>query len=157
MSAGGRTTSPDDLLLPEMARTLVVVLGLRAALALIRMIGGVTYRVPKGRTREGVAKYEHLAEQIGMQAADDLVRHFGGECIYVPKCRTAAIEYAHRQIRRSFDAMTSIAGGPSATQVVAALARHHDYSDRHIWSILKRPDRHGPTLHEQFVQASLFD
>ena len=137
---------PDDFadvagLLPPVVQTLVVVIGLRATMDLVRLAGGTTIAVSKRETRQGEAQYEAMAELVGAEAAADLVRHFGGEPLYVPQCRAALAEFEYRKIRAAFDQLTREI---SATRAVAVLALRHEYSDRHIWNILKMPDRVEP-------------
>lgn len=127
-------------LLPPIVQTLVGVIGLRATSDLVRQLGGTTFEVPMRQTRDGEAKFEALAEVIGPDAAAAMVRHFAGDKLYIPRCRAALTEYTYRQIRQTFDRLTR---DTSAVQAVAVLAVRYGYADRHIWSILKMPDRHG--------------
>ena len=136
-------------LLPPVVQTLVVVIGLQPTMDLVRQAGGTTVEVSKRETRQGEAKYEALAEMIGADAAAALVRHFGGEPIYIPQCRTALTEFEYRKIREAFDKLTR---DTSSTRAVAILAVRHGYSDRHIWNILKMPDRVEPA--ENAVRAA---
>ncbi len=127
-------------LLPEVALTLVALIGLADTAELVRQAGGTTFSVPQRKTRQGEAKYEALAEMIGSDAATLMVRHFGGESLYIPRCHAALLECIYREIRRSFDIMTR---EMPAIRAVASLAVRYKYTDRHVWSILKMPDRIG--------------
>lgn len=146
--------SPTELsevtgLLPPVAQTLIAIIGLQASAELVRQLGGTTFDVPKRQTPEGEAKFEALAEVIGSDAAMAMVRHFGGDSLYIPRCRDALIEHIYRDIRQTFDRLTR---DTSATQAVSALAVRYGYSDRHIWTILKMPDRLGPA--ESAIRAA---
>ena len=141
-----QVSRPDDLtdvagLLPPVVQTLVIVIGLRATMELVRQAGGTTVAIPKRESRQGEAQFEAIAEMIGADAAVALTRHFGGEPLYVPQCRTALAEFEYRKIREAFDKLTR---DTSSTRAVAILAVRHGYSDRHIWNILKMPDRVEP-------------
>ncbi len=133
----------EDGLLPGLVQTLIGVIGVSATRAVVQALGGTTIYVPKVVGRAGEMRYEHLAELIGVNAADALVDHFAGDILHIPRCRAAMIEYERREIRQAFDRMTLPQVGLSASHAVASLARAYNYSDRHIWSILKRPDRRG--------------
>jgi len=142
-------------LLPESASTLVAVLGLSDARAVIRSLGGTSVAIPKCRTRAGDSSYAHLAERVGDAVADRLIRHFGGGILYVPRCDLALTEATYRSIRRDFDRSTR-PGGQSSVQVVSDLALRYGYSDRRIWDILKRPDRIEVPRRVDKRQARLF-
>lgn len=153
-----QAVSPVDLagdlagLLPPVAQTLIAVIGLSATSALVRQAGGTTVDVPKREDPRGEAPFEALSEMIGVDAALAMVKHFGGEPLYVPKCAAALREYEYRQIRAAFDRLTRGPSATSARRAVAILAVRHDYSDRQIWGILKRPDSVGPA--EQAARAA---
>jgi len=129
-------------LLPRTARTLIAVIGLSATNALIRAMPGVVFPVPKRKTRMGEARFEELAECIGTEAAEALCRHYGGESLEIPTCRTAMRELFHRQLRAEFDRISS---GHSAGYAVARLAATHRMSSRHVWRVLKLPDKEPST------------
>jgi len=128
-----------EALLPESVRYLVAVLGLDGARRLIRAFGGRTLAVPVARTRAGDASYAYIAECVGETVAARLVAYCGGESFYIPRCYEALTEATYRNIRREFDTATQ-KGKISSVQAVGDLAQRYGYSDRRIWSILKRPD-----------------
>lgn len=136
-------------LLPPVAQTLVGLIGLSATSALVRQAGGTTVDIPKREDPRGEASFEALAEMIGVDAALAMVKHFGGEPLYIPRCEAALREFAYREIRATFDKLTR---DTSARRAVAILAVRYQYSDRSIWSILKKPDCVGPA--EQTARAS---
>jgi len=141
----------DDVqhLLPESARLLVELIGLRNTMNLVSTLGGTTFPFALRKSRQGEIRYEMLAEVVGVEAADILTQHFGGEPLYVPLCKVALRELFYREVRAEFDHVTQEF---SAIHAVASLAAKHRMSDRQIWRVLKKQDDQGSVVE----QASLF-
>ncbi|WP_160795915.1 Mor transcription activator family protein [Craterilacuibacter sinensis] len=130
----------DDVteLLPESIRDIAQLIGFPAALALVQAMGGTTFKVPKGRTPEGIALFQWVSEIIGQREAGVIARHYGGSVIYIPRCYDALLELRDRELRARFDSLTT---GQSANISVRELAGRFKLADRTIWRILKRPSR----------------
>lgn len=119
--------------LPETARQLVKLIGYRAALELIRVLGGRTVTFSKGKRPDGQAKYEYIAEIAGQEAADMLAEHFDGVPAYIPRCAKALLIERDRKIREEYDAAT-LQG--SARGAVAGIAERYGMCDRNVWRIV---------------------
>ncbi len=141
----------DDVqhLLPESARLLVDLIGLRYTMKLVEALGGTTFPVALRKSRQGEIRYEMLAEVVGVDAANILTRHFGGDMLYIPLCKVALRELFYRDVRAEFDTITREF---SAIHAVASLASKHRMSDRQIWRVLKKQDDNGFYI----SQGSLF-
>lgn len=129
--------------LPESALNLVRLIGLSKALKLAKALGGTTFPVAKGVTRQGAMRYELLAEVVGVDAADVLTREYGGEALYVPRCHQALIAARNRRIHEAFE--QRVRSGCSANIAVMDLARQYQISDRQVWKILKQLPAPVPT------------
>lgn len=126
-------------LLPESVQALITLIGFEAAFELVRHLGGTTYPLRQGRTQSTASGAAYLEEIAGAEAAEKMMRHLAPCNLFVPKCEAAMTELRDRRIRRAFDRQT--ASGVPAYQAAADLALAHRLTDRHIWRILKRPDK----------------
>ncbi|WP_434777670.1 Mor transcription activator family protein [Neisseria sp. Ec49-e6-T10] len=136
-------------LLPDSVKDLAQIIGFEKTYLLIKHLGGTTFPVSKNMHKNGVIRYEMIAEIIGVTAADILTNHYGGDTVYIPRCFEALTEVCHRVIRARFDRETK---DVPAIYVVADLAREYEVSDRHVWRILKEGDREDNSV----IQDSLF-
>lgn len=77
--------------LPETARNIVRLVGLEAALALIREFGGVTFPFPLGAdsNASGAARFASLEDVVGHHAAMRMLTEYAGEDLYIPNCKQA--------------------------------------------------------------------
>lgn len=128
--------------LPPTVRDLVRLVGPAKAMDLVTALGGTTFPVAQGRTRQGQIRYEMLAEIVGYTAADRITQHYSGESLYIPRCEGALRQARDRAIHDQFDRL--LAQGWTATRAVGELARLHRLSDRRVWSILKQLPAHPP-------------
>lgn len=138
----------DDVqhLLPESARLLVSLIGLRNTVKLVETLGGTSFPVALRKNRQGEIRYEMLAEVVGVDAANILTRHFGNDMLYIPLCKTALRELFYREVRAEFDRITQEF---SALHAVATLASKYRMSDRQIWRVLKKQDDAGNAPEQQ--------
>lgn len=113
--------------LPPSVRDMVDQLGLSTALAVVRLYGGTTWRVPLGVRENGVV-FARLKEQLGDEAAQRLVACYGGERLTVPRCAQTLRDARDRKIQREYD----------NGRTVAELSREHALTERQMWTILKR-------------------
>ncbi len=121
--------------LPASVQELVDLIGLAAAMKLVRSLGGTTFPVPKRQTRLGELRYSMLADVVGVDAADALTQRYGGDELYIPRCAAALQAARDAEINEAF--VTGTRAGRSAADVVFSLARRYKLSDRRVWHILK--------------------
>lgn len=117
--------------LPESVRDIVELVGLPAALALVKTYGGIYLKVPVGR-REGQTR-ARLIEIMGHDAAKKFIAHHGGERLGIPRCAAALRDERDRSIIRDYDA-----GLPAA-----AIAQRERLTERQVRNILKRVPAEG--------------
>lgn len=129
--------SPLQPLLPVNVRDMVDRIGLPATLVVVKRLGGVTWRVAEGRSRNGQAKRAALAQQIGHDVEALLHQEYAGEEIYLARCQSALLRWRDVEINRKFE--DRIRKGQTARKTVAVLAREYRLSDRRVWDILKQP------------------
>ena len=106
---------------------LVELIGLPAAIELIRAKGGTSFSVPLGITLRGQEQREKLVQIIGRD---------GGTTLYIPTCRQAFVDTRDRNINLERDELAR--EGLSERALVSVLAVRHGLSDRQIWRILKK-------------------
>lgn len=133
--------------LPETARNLVRLLGMRGAEALIRELGGIPYPVPRGECNNpaGAARFARLEEIVGRRGAEAIVREYGDDILRIPNCKTAMARARMRAMRTRYDAGATI----------EEVALEFGYSTRWVEIVLKRPDDGGAVI-EQGGQLGLF-
>lgn len=126
-------------LLPDSVQALITVIGFNETLELVRLMGGTTYPLRQGYTKNSQSRVAYLEEIIGSEAAGRLVEAMAPCNLFIPRCETALYELRNRKIRSQFDRQT--AGGTPAYEAVNDLALAHRLSDRHVWRILKQADK----------------
>lgn len=114
--------------------------GHEAALKLVKHFGGTTIRVPMGKA----ALVQDIEAVLGKEVTEKLIWAFGGSELYVPRRHKEAL--LHRNISICLEYEEALRLGASALEAVKALARRHNFSDRHIWSILKGTDPEAVTV-----------
>jgi len=125
---------PDNLaidLLPSRIADLVEVIGLKAALKIVELRGGIRLCVPKKATPD-----HWLAEHIGIEALTQLCKIYGGEIIEIDRCAAALRAVFEASIVREHDA------GASNSE----LARRHGYTERGIRKLRRRVESRAPSL-----------
>ncbi|TJZ73880.1 Mor transcription activator family protein [Chitiniphilus eburneus] len=121
--------------LPDTVQEIAVVVGLPAALKMVRQYGGTSLHIPQGKHRLGKSRYEELAQLIGADEIQRLAEHFRGcDAIYIPRCAKILRAMRDEAIRSEFDEYTR---EESANRAVTKLARDHDLCERRVWEILK--------------------
>ena len=115
---------------------LVELIGLPAAIELIRAKGGTSFSVPLGITLRGQEQREKLVQIIGREQATKLIGRYGGTTLYIPTCRQAFVDTRDRNINLERDELAR--EGLSERALVSVLAVRHGLSDRQIWRILKK-------------------
>lgn len=112
--------------LPKSVRDIVELVGLPAAIALVKAYGGIYLKVPVGR-RDGQTR-ALLIEIMGEEAALKFIAHYGGERISVPRCDAALRDERDRRIIADYDVNIS----------AAAIAQRERLTERQVRNILKR-------------------
>jgi Mor family transcriptional regulator len=124
----------DDIdldLLPSRIADLVDVIGLKAALVIVELRGGIRLTVPKK------AAPEHwLAEHIGLDALAKLSKVYGGETIEIDRCAAAIRAVYEARIVREHDSGSSNSD----------LARRYGYTERGIRKLRRRVQGRVPSL-----------
>lgn len=122
-------------LLPDTARQLVRLLGLDAALNLVRAMGGRTVRVPHGNTARGRAVLADLARCVGEDGARALAREYAATQLYIPRCTRAFAALRNAALARDHEQWSG--QGLSERGTVSRLSARYGISDRYVWRILK--------------------
>ena len=88
-----------------------------------------------------------LARRIGPEAAQILARHYAVTPLYVPNCkpvllraRDAALLKDRQQLARE---------GLTERRIVQCLALRYHITERHVWSIFKKPPPPDPAKQPQ--------
>ena len=143
MAKNRERRSASSEMFPGQARTrgqgvneLVELIGLPAAIELIRAKGGTSFSVPLGITLRGQDQREKLVQIIGREQATKLIGRYGGTTLYIPTCRQAFVDTRDRNINLERDELAR--EGLSERALVSVLAVRHGLSDRQIWRILKK-------------------
>ena len=143
MAKNRERRSASSEMFPGQARTrgqgvneLVELIGLPAAIELIRAKGGTSFSVPLGITLRGQEQREKLVQIIGREQATKLIGRYGGTTLYIPTCRQAFVDTRDRNINLERDELAR--EGLSERALVSVLAVRHGLSDRQIWRILKK-------------------
>ena len=123
---------------------LVELIGLPAAIELIRVKGGTRFSVPLGITLGGQEQREKMVQIIGREQAAKLIGRYGGTTLYIPTCRQAFVDTRDRDINLERDELAR--EGLSERALVSVLAVRHGLSDRQIWRILKKPGPVRPDM-----------
>lgn len=113
--------------LPQSIVDLVELVGVDAALALVRDFGGTVLRVPFRERREGRTR-EALVTAMGETAALAFIDRYSGETLAIARCAAALRDRRDAAIIAAYDAGAS----------VARLARDNRLTDRQVRTILKR-------------------
>ena len=114
--------------LPDSVREMAEVIGLDAALLVVRCYGGRRLWLPREMSAD-----HHLAQAIGLAAARRLSAHYRLECLLIPTCKGALRALRNQQISQRYQ----------AGEKAAALAREFGLHERMIWQIVagQRPPR----------------
>ena len=113
--------SIDPELLPESVREMAEVIGLEAALGVVRRFGGTRLWLPL------VVEADHpLAREIGLAQAKRLGEYYRLESITVPSCKGAFRVLRNERITRRY----------RAGETAAVLAREYGLHERMIWQIV---------------------
>jgi len=114
-----------SLRLPESLNGLARVIGLPAALILVKNYGGSRLYIPKS-----INKGHYIHKIIGTRAAKNLSLYYGGDTLSVPKAAVAVRAARDRSIKQRYSNGTS----------ASSLAREYNLTERRVWDILKQPD-----------------
>lgn len=143
--------SLDISLLPAAVQAIARLIGLPATLQLVENFGGLTLRLPVGAREVGQQMLADLSRRIGPEAAQILARHYAVTPLYVPNCkpvllraRDAALLKDRQQLARQ---------GLTERRIVQCLALRYHITERHVWSIFKKPSPQDQAGQPQ--QASL--
>ncbi len=103
-------------------------------LALMRLMGGCTLRIPRAWSY-AQAHGHPLLEVLSKEQMQRVVLHFGGTDMYIPKGSRYFAQQRNSSIIATFT--KGIRQGHSSSRVVRELAKEHGLSDRRVWGILK--------------------
>ena len=130
MAKNRERRSASSEMFPGQARTrgqgvneLVELIGLPAAIELIRAKGGTSFSVPLGITLRGQEQREKLVQIIGREQATKLIGRYGGTTLYIPTCRQAFVDTRDRNINLERDELAR--EGLSERALVSVLAVRH--------------------------------
>lgn len=132
--------SLDISLLPAAVQAIARLIGLPATLQLVENFGGLP-------CAHGQQMLADLARRIGPEAAQILARHYAVTPLYVPNCkpvllraRDAALLKDRQQLARE---------GLTERRIVQCLALRYHITERHIWTIFKKPPPPDPDRQPQ--------
>lgn len=120
-------------LLPETMVQIVDTVGVKAALDLVKAIGGARFKFGKGK--HDTPRLNMLFAAIGEDKTYELLRVFGGEELYVPRCEEALRELRNEQFRRDFFDLTE-RQGISRLMAMSELCPRYHISDRTGYTIV---------------------
>ena len=139
--------SLDISLLPAAVQAIARLIGLPATLKLVEDFGGLTLYLPVGAREAGRQMLADLARRIGPEAARILARHYAVTPLYVPNCkpvllraRDAALLKDRQQLARE---------GLTERRIVQCLALRYHITERHVWTIFKKPPPTDPAKQPQ--------
>jgi hypothetical protein len=112
--------------LPQSVRDIADLLGLAAALLLVKRYGGTYLKVPVGQ-QDGKVKGDLIA-LLGEEKALIFIRHYAGERVAIARCESSF------RNTRAIEIITKYGSGTSA----AKLALEYGMTERNIRNILKR-------------------
>ncbi|QBH95978.1 mor transcription activator family protein [Limnobaculum zhutongyuii] len=124
-----------ESLLPESAKSLVLILGYAATARLISRFGGVTLSAKTGLAKErsgGV--HTMLRDVLNDDELKKLIDYLGGDQFYIPRC-----DVAFRKLRdaRFVAAIAeNLDKGLSTRQAMARLCPEFNISDRQGWKLI---------------------
>ncbi|STO64778.1 Uncharacterised protein [Haemophilus parahaemolyticus] len=90
-----------EVYLPETVKEIVGVIGLPAAVALVKSFGGTGFYL----TRNGL-DYERVVSAIGEELAKKLTEYYQAAYFYLPKCEVALRVLRNRAFNADFLALT---------------------------------------------------
>ncbi len=125
-------------MLPSTVLEFSHVIGIDAAIAIVRSLGGLEIRIP---VTDGCANedWQLLKEAVGQKAADKIRFHFrGDEQIYIPTCVRARAALRNMEIISAFDEKSRTM---SARRAVRDLALEFGVSYRWIEQIVNGKER----------------
>ena len=139
--------SLDISLLPAAVQAIARPIGPPASLQLVEQFGGLTLYLPVGAREAGRQMLADLARRIGPEAARILARHYAVTPLYVPNCklfllraRDAALLKDRQQLARQ---------GLTERRIVQCLALRYHITERHVWTIFKKPPPTDPAIQPQ--------
>ena len=124
----------------DVTSELVHHIGYESAMRLIKHFGGTTMWIPSGKS----VWPQDVEAVLGKDATSKLIWAFGGNELYIPMRHKEALLYRNVSICLEYEELLRAAMG--AQEAVKKLARQHNFSDRHIWSILKGTDPEAVTV-----------
>lgn len=160
MRAAGREMpslrAMDASMLPGAVQTIARLIGLPATLKLVEDFGGLTLRLPIGAREAGRIILDELSRSIGQGATKILAKHYAATPLYVPNCKPALINA--RDAALVGDRTWLAARGLPERRIVQCLALRYGISERHVWTILKKPQpKARPEPKEQLRSGNLLD
>ncbi|GHT87502.1 hypothetical protein FACS1894154_02010 [Betaproteobacteria bacterium] len=133
---------------PRTIATLIDVIGLEAAAALVTAFHGRCLSVPNayGTNGAGRRKFERLASILGQEKAVIFCENYMGESVYIPSCRAAINQLKNKdtyaKITADFDRMT-IDESLSSESAISHICNLYNVSNRHVQNILTNRYRAG--------------
>ncbi|WNS83254.1 Mor transcription activator family protein [Neisseria sp. DTU_2021_1001991_1_SI_NGA_ILE_055] len=121
-------------LLPESMIEIVDVIGIKAAIELVKAIGGARFKF--GRGRRDTERLNILFSAIGEPKTHALLKVFGGEDLYVPRCEEALRELRNEQFCMEFRDLTENQG-VSRLMAMSRLCPKYQISERTGYTIIR--------------------
>lgn len=118
-----------EVYLPETVKEIVEVIGLPAAVALVKSFGGTGFYL----TQNGL-DYERAVSAIGEELAKKLTAYYHRAYLYLPKCDVALRVLRNRAFNADFLALTG--SGKSGRAAMIDLCGKYKISDRQGWEIV---------------------
>ena len=108
-------------LLPKEVATMANLVGLEAAMAIVKTYGGRRLYIPR-KARQG----HQLVPLIGMEKLEALCRHYNGERFGIPTCTRALAYMRNQEIRAAY--------GPVS---FSKLAARYNLSEKQVLRIVR--------------------
>ena len=130
-------------LMPAFMHELIGIIGLKAALTLVRHKGGLVVPIYKCRTPKTKQDMANLAGLIGQDAVEKLINCYTTQRnIVIPRCTYAMSYLKSKKILERFDELTTEKPNRKAITANAAVKRlavEFGLCERRIWDITKLP------------------
>lgn len=121
--------------LPATAIEIADIIGLKEAAILMANLGGLSIKIPYGKTKPGRETLSMIADFIGHDGAEKLSGQYAGTCLYIPKCRKILINARNKEIFKDKAALEQ--SGLPFPEVLIELVKKYGITERYARIILK--------------------